>query len=386
MHGHNNRIFGLDLLRAFAILCVVYGHGYSLINYAIPSEIYKLPVFDGVTMFFVLSGFLIGRILIRTINKEDFNGKMLAEFWIRRWFRTIPNYFLVLLFLVMANYFSKQPQPDHLIRYFFFSQNIASPHPDFFSEAWSLTVEEWFYLCIPIPLYLSTKQNKINRRSLILFWIAVVILSVTAFRFYRVYHFDYLTVGDWGISLRKQVITRLDSLMFGVLGAYISLYNPDFWNKAANKRFVIGVLLLLCDKFFFYFAPNMFYLNYFKLSLDAVGTLLMLPRLSSTKGNSGWFVSTVTFISLISYSMYLLNLTPVQGVILPLVMLKLTHLYPNLNQHIILTQYIMYWIITLTCSFLLYRYFERPMTDLRDYYRICDQSKITAFKEQDGRA
>jgi len=63
-----------------------------------------------VTVFFVLSGFLIGRILLRTIDRQDFNGHLLAQFWVRR-----------------------------------------------FDEAWSLSIEEWFYLSIPIPLYLSTK-------------------------------------------------------------------------------------------------------------------------------------------------------------------------------------------------------------------------------------
>lgn len=384
MLAHNNRIFGLDVLRAFAVLCVVYGHGYRLIDHAIPSEIYKLPVFDGVTMFFVLSGFLIGRILLRTIAKDDFNGKMLIEFWIRRWFRTIPNYLLVLTFLIIVNYLSSQAQPGALIRYFFFSQNIASPHPDFFPEAWSLTVEEWFYLLTPIPLYLSTKLRKIDRRNLILFWIAGVILSVTAFRFYRAYHFGYLTVDDWDISLRKQVLTRLDSLMYGVFGAYVSLYHPNLWHKAANKGFLAGIIFLLCDKFFFSFTHSLFYLNYFKLTLAAVGTLLLLPRLSALKRNTGWAVNTITFISLISYSMYLLNLTPVQGVILPVVMRNLPHLYWRFGQHIILIQYIMYWVITLAGSFLLYHYFERPMTALRERYHTRGQTMVTAFIDQDA--
>jgi peptidoglycan/LPS O-acetylase OafA/YrhL len=166
--SENKRIFGLDLLRTGAIFCVVYGHGYYLIEGTslgnlIPKEIYNLPVFDGVSIFFVLSGFLIGRILLRTVLKENFNGRMLIEFWIRRWFRTLPNYFFILSILVIYSFiFVNQPledQPVHLYRYFSFTQNLTSPHPNFFPEAWSLSVEEWFYLCIPIPLYFSTKLN-----------------------------------------------------------------------------------------------------------------------------------------------------------------------------------------------------------------------------------
>jgi peptidoglycan/LPS O-acetylase OafA/YrhL len=129
------RIFGLDVLRALAVLFVVYGHGYNYVDGGIPVTLYLLPSLDGVTVFFVLSGFLIGRILLRTVAKHDFNGPMLVQFWIRRWFRTLPNYFLVLSFLVVAYSLLDRPEPDDLWRYFLFSQNIAWPHPQFFVEA-----------------------------------------------------------------------------------------------------------------------------------------------------------------------------------------------------------------------------------------------------------
>ena len=115
IQAHHNRVFGLDLLRAYAILCVVYGHSYFLTSRTIPEEIFFIPVFDGVTLFFVLSGFLIGRILIRTITNRDFNANMLAEFWIRRWFRTLPNYMLVLTILVAVNFHHGQTNLYHYI-------------------------------------------------------------------------------------------------------------------------------------------------------------------------------------------------------------------------------------------------------------------------------
>ena len=155
--SEGGRVFGLDLLRAFAILCVVYSHGSFLLGDApvIPRDLYMIPVFDGVGMFFVLSGFLIGRILLRTVAHEDSDGRMLVRFWVWRWFRTLPNYYLVLIVLVAVTWSLSAPLvplPDHLARYFTFMQNLAWPHPEFFGEAWSLAVEEWFYLCIPIPL------------------------------------------------------------------------------------------------------------------------------------------------------------------------------------------------------------------------------------------
>ena len=378
MSDGDSRVFGLDLLRALAVLFVVYAHGYFLIANNVSGTLYNLAVFDGVTMFFVLSGFLIGRILLRTVAKDEFNWQMLAEFWVRRWFRTLPNYFAVLTFLIIAFYLLGRPQPEHLLRYFFFSQNIASPHPEFFPELWSLTIEEWFYLCIPIPLYLSTKLRNFDRRRLMLFWIASVIVLVTGFRIYRAYRFGYATVDDWDVALRKQVLTRLDSLMFGVFGAYLSLYHQRLWRDIAGLALLVGVSLLLFDKVMHSTSSKMFYLNYINLTLTAVATLLLLPMLSSWKRHSGRLAGIVTFVSLTSYSMYLLNLSPVQMVILPFVMRTVSQFCWRCSQSPLLG-YILYWVVTVTGSFLLYRYFERPMTALREKWHFRGKAVETAF-------
>ena len=369
MLDRSNRVFGLDVLRALAILFVVYGHGYSFIAKEISEKIYKIPVLDGVTMFFVLSGFLIGRILLRTIAKDNFNGKMLIEFWIRRWFRTLPNYFLILTFIIISFYLLNKPLPKDLLLYFFFSQNIASPHPDFFPEAWSLTIEEWFYLIMPIPLYLFTKLKNINQRRLTLYYIFLVILMVATFRIYRVHIFNYSTISDWDLSLRKQVVTRIDSLMFGVFGAYISLYQIRFWNNSANKLFAVGIILLFLNKIMGYTTNDIFYRNYFLFTINSVSALLLLPKLSLWKESTSRLASVVTFISLTSYSMYLLNLTPVQIIIFPILMKFLSNFCENFNNSSLL-KYVLYWIITIGGAFLVYQYFERPMTALRDKWHI----------------
>jgi peptidoglycan/LPS O-acetylase OafA/YrhL len=378
--GHSNRVFGLDMLRAFAILCVVYEHSYYMTNRAIPEAIYNLPVFDGVTMFFVLSGFLIGRILLRSFVNEDFTGKTLLEFWVRRWCRTLPNYFLVLIILIAVIYMNGSPLPDDLFQYFIFMQNFASPHPKFYSEAWSLTIEEWFYMITPILFYISAKLWKVERCNLVLLWIAAIICTDTVFRMYRFEHYHYLTMVDWDMALRKQVVTRLDSLMFGVLGAYVSLYRVDLWGKGNSYLlFMIGISILLFDKFIYYNIHSIFYVAYFRLTLSSIGTLLLLPKLSSFKREGGWIVNIITWISLVSYSMYLLNFTPIQKILIPAVMHELAFINLGFEQHIFLTKYILFWFFTFACSFLLYQYFERPMTTLRDRFHIQGQPVLTAF-------
>jgi peptidoglycan/LPS O-acetylase OafA/YrhL len=384
--SHDRRVFGLDLLRALSVLFVVYGHGYYLIKSEVDEGIYNIPVFDGVTAFFVLSGFLIGRILLRTIEREDFGGKILLEFWIRRWFRTIPNYIAVLLFLLLAFSLLDKPISENAIYYFAFSQNLYSRHPNFFPEAWSLAVEEWFYLLIPIPLYLASRWRSLSRRRLMLICIFAVILAVTAFRMYRAYKYGYANEAQWDANLRKQVLTRLDSLMIGVLGAYLSLYHSNAWRRIAGAAFAFGILLLVGDKVFLTIfqdmhgahSPEMLYRNYLTLSVTPFAVLLLLPALSMWKKGGGALVSTVTFVSLTSYSMYLLNLTPVQGVILPIALDSIKLFCWTCSQSKALA-YSLYWLFTVAGAFLLYKYFERPMTGLRDKRRARSTPPAVAF-------
>lgn len=98
-----NRIFGLDLLRVSAIIIVLIGHG----KFILPKELrfyHNFLKFDGVTIFFVLSGFLIGGILIKILEEESHKKNKLAHFWVRRWLRTLPNYYLILFTLIILEY------------------------------------------------------------------------------------------------------------------------------------------------------------------------------------------------------------------------------------------------------------------------------------------
>lgn len=95
---NNNRIYGLDIMRVAAIFFVTFGHAAALLPTRV-SKCLAFVILDGVTIFFVLSGFLIGGIIIKTISNEGFSIRMLRNFWLRRWWRTLPNYFLVLVLL-----------------------------------------------------------------------------------------------------------------------------------------------------------------------------------------------------------------------------------------------------------------------------------------------
>lgn len=85
--------------------------------------------------------------------------------------------------------------------------------------------------------------------------------------------------------------------------------------------------------------------------------------------------------------MYLLNFTPVQDVILPLVMRTFSHFCWRCDQSLTLaTKYMSYWFITVTGSYLLYHYFERPMTSLREKWHRPGKGAVTAFADPYSKA
>ncbi|MFD0989494.1 acyltransferase family protein [Mariniflexile jejuense] len=93
---YKHRIFGLDVIRAVAILLVIFSHSTILL---FPDKETTLLVIIrffgtiGVDLFFVLSGFLIGGNILKQLAQEKTALKDFVYFWIRRWFRTLPNYF-----------------------------------------------------------------------------------------------------------------------------------------------------------------------------------------------------------------------------------------------------------------------------------------------------
>jgi len=142
--GAQRRNFGLDVARAAAITMVFLVHGVTLKG---------IPVLDqfatGVDLFFVLSGFLIGRIYFKSSTRSDFS---IRSFWLARWWRTLPPYLAALgLYGVVRLSFPDRHSPALPWTYGFFLQNYAGIHG--FLPTWSLCVEEHFYLVLPLAAW-----------------------------------------------------------------------------------------------------------------------------------------------------------------------------------------------------------------------------------------
>lgn len=362
-----NRVYGLDILRALAILFVLIGHSRYFFRPIISEKYLSLVVFDGVSIFFVLSGFLIGKILITTLMKNDGLNFSLIQFWINRWTRTIPTYFLILTLLIIVSYFEGNINWDSAKFFFVFLQNFNTPHPDsFFPEAWSLAVEEWFYIITPITMFILKRVFSLSIKKSVLIPAILIILISTFIRYQRYCNDETINEYLVDVVIKKQVITRLDSLMFGIIGSYIFIFHKTNWDNNKTYLFVIGLLLLLTHKTLYYFHFESFapYYTIFSFTLFSIGTLLILPFLENIKKGNGLLYKTLTYTSLVSYSMYLLNLSIIQLRIIPSIIQSFG--IQNLNYKIAI-EFFLFWILTVILSLLLFKHFELPTMRLRKW-------------------
>ena len=185
---YQHRIFGLDVIRTIAILLVLMSHSTLLLfpeknNISITAIRFFGTI--GVDLFFVLSGYLIGGLLLKQLRKGKIAFKDFIYFWVRRWFRTLPNYFLILILNIMLYYVLYNIVINDVGYFIVFIQNFAKPHPDFFTEAWSLSIEEYAYIIGPLILFiLLFLRKKSSKDTLYLVMVFVIIFSITYFRVY----------------------------------------------------------------------------------------------------------------------------------------------------------------------------------------------------------
>jgi peptidoglycan/LPS O-acetylase OafA/YrhL len=371
----NKRSFGLDILRAFAIMTILIAHSKILLTDLIPKKILRAITFDGVSIFFVLSGFLIGGILIKTIEKNGAHFSTLLNFWIRRWLRTVPMYFIVLtLLIVLAGLNVGPAESGNPILYYFFLQNFNTPHPLFFPEAWSLSIEEWFYLISPVLILVTIRFIKIDLKKSILFTAVLIIIFSTCFRFYRYSTIEINSIVNFADYIINQVVTRLDSLMYGVIGAYIQYYHKDLWIKHKKIMFLTAMLYFLSIKYIFS-LHNGFDLFYcvFNYSIFSIAILFTLPFLSGLKvRKENTLYRIITTISLISYSMYLVNFVLVLGILVPKTM-GFLHLHTGRATEACINM-ILFWLYTVLISILTYKYIEIPFMNLREKFNFRDNT------------
>lgn len=347
MRKEPDRIFGLDVMRALAICLVLIAHAVLFFHVRPFSNAFYPYGYFGVDLFFVLSGFLIGELLFRalTSGRQKFP---LGNFWIRRWLRTLPNYYLFILINVIIVFWFGEKMPS-VWKYALFLQNLDRPPGPFFTESWTLAVEIWFYLLTPILFFVAWKiaPSKFRISTFIIIVASVVLVTIVRGRFVT-----YLR--PFGVfGARMTVIYRFDACMFGLLAAWVKQFYPALFPRGRRILFVLGLLLIGFAVFFVGHASDSLFYRRASFSAGPLGAMLVLPRMDSWRAVPRGGTIVVRF-SLWAYSLYLVNL-PVRKI--------LQHFFQDLSPVVACSLFLF---LCFVIAELVYSFFEKPAMDLRD--------------------
>jgi peptidoglycan/LPS O-acetylase OafA/YrhL len=295
----------LDGVRGLAILFVLVFH---LLFMAIPNE--SMPTFwlnagrflmHGVTMFFVVSGFLIGSILLHNKNSKHY----FKTFYIKRIGRIIPIYYLLILGYYIFKYLLFPDYKGHEFNsgipdwtYPFFAQSIFIPQyglgPGVMNVSWSLCVEEQFYLFTPLFIFLF------NSNKLMIFCLSGILLSL----FSRM-----LLPGLENLGVLALITSRADSLFMGILLAIVYRNKALLQKIKANQSAVIFFLVILIIGLllqFLGFAMGVFQLTWIALFF---AILLLIPLANDHSFISRFFNNDfLKIFGKYSYGIYLYHM------------------------------------------------------------------------------
>lgn len=228
-------------MRAAAVLAVVLYH--LTVFGELPESILPYTYFGwmGVDLFFVLSGFLIGQQLFRSYlhgGKPSITG-----FYLRRAYRILPAYLAVLALYFLVPAWRDYPNLAPLWKFLTFTMNFGfSFKQRAFSHAWSLCVEEHFYLVL--PLLTAWFMRKPSLRKTISAMLLITLFGILL-RGYLITHFP----DDLWPRIYYPTYTRLDGLLAGVTLALISTFRPAWWKvwmQRGHTLFLSGVACLGC--------------------------------------------------------------------------------------------------------------------------------------------
>ena len=326
-----------DGLRCVSILLVLLHH----------TEPIHLPILTtlqrngryGVSMFFVISGFLICTLLLR--ERERFGRIRLGRFYARRSLRLFPLYYAVLLLYIMLVYglyqFSDENRRlfgEKLPAYITYYSNwlpTATQGPFFFS--WSLAVEEQFYLALSVLIAVAG-----NRATAFIVGVAYLLKTVV-FGFHLI---------EPGLLVSRVAFSYQEPILVGVLLAYALHYRRSHNLLARVMRsrpFLVGTALAMAGMFAMYDFTNRHSLEtqvFYLIMGGVVASTTLRPR-APLMGRPA-----LVWVGTISYGIYLLHMLVINA------MGKLVHLGPALSFPVNAT-------LTIAVASVVYLYFERPI-------------------------
>lgn len=347
-----NNLDGLRGIAAFSVLTFHFIHDTRATNLIDNIEFLRATtkiLQHGVTLFFVLSGFVITRILLNTKGNKDY----FSRFYKRRILRIFPLYYLYLIvhFYIFPSLIGSGPNLDFQkeVPIYLYLQNmewltgweVIGP-----GHFWSLAVEEHFYLFWPLIVFL-VPNKRIRLLTILLIIIAIPI---------RLYFIQN------GIDFNHNTFSRYDSIMIGCLIAILER-ESNYSLPKLNLKFLVPTLsVLLIFGGFLYIFQSHFFL--FKSSIKHIVLglffgLIIYSLITSNKRNiASRMLETklMQYFGKISYGLYVWHMMAIDIVFL----FGMENFVINLVLSIV---------ITIAIAHLSYYYYERYFLKLKKQHK-----------------
>ncbi|HEX8954687.1 MAG TPA: acyltransferase, partial [Burkholderiaceae bacterium] len=220
-------------------------HYYGFVSDNATFGVFSRLGWAGVDLFFVLSGYLIGNQIMGPIARgEPFSFKL---FYVRRFLRTLPNYYVVLAlyFLFPLAMAGKEPMP--LWRFLSFTQNLGLRAGSAFSHAWSLNVEEQFYLILPVAAFCLAALKRSLRGA----WFVLIAAILAGIAMRGLMWLHCADFQDYMSGIYYSSFCRMDELLPGVALAMLKNFHGGLYlrlqvwgNRAAALGLAVVALVL----------------------------------------------------------------------------------------------------------------------------------------------
>ena len=319
---------GLDGVRGLAALMIMFLHivpNVDVINHPVLYYVRRVAIIGqcGVPLFFVLSGFLITRILLYSKSCPDY----FKLFYIKRVLRIFPLYYLFLIIsFFLVPYLAGSPLPDWGVTwyYYLYLQNIPMTFNLKVAELphlWSLAVEEHFYLVWPVIIYcFSEKQTLRIIAGILIFALLCRMLLL------------HLGIGTYYFTL-----TTFDSL---AIGAFLAFNESHKWlNRKSMVK--IGLLTLVPLMFAFPFVTGLGnnFVQCLKNPFISIFCMVLIGLVSMHYVRINYFFNNrfLRYTGKISYGLYVFH---------PLA-------YGLISQHLRIGSFVVNMVVCFICAYLI---------------------------------
>lgn len=246
----------------------------------------------GVDLFFVLSGFLVGGLIFREVDRTGaFN---LKRFFIRRMYRLWPVLYLFLFAMALSGI---APLKTFFWQIALHVQNYVPTQPA--KHLWSLAVEEHFYILLSIGVcFLLRSKRGISYIPVITITIVIgsLIMRIVGWR-----------LGATPLELQTMTHFRLDGLASGVFLAFLFYHKADTYEWLRRQKLIWAILLIACLCFLITVPKSTALGSTFGYTVSALASafsLLLIHKCPFPKGSIAFF-KPFAFLGIISYPLYL---------------------------------------------------------------------------------